>query len=228
MLKNSPHLKKYIDYLGLPNGVFPAIDEIYRAMDGRIWMIDNSSAMRELDSHLIRSAPDFEWIEKRDGVSRWSELTQCIEFHAKMASRCWIPTQFRLLNEPEGMPRKFTVCWGHPDDVLSEREFLLNNLQHVGLESRINPLAKQMRKLSRYLSRDSVILKAKDEYVSVIICTQGIPTDEHGNYDRYVLKEFVDSLAELAALPVKIVFRLTTDDDKVLEFFGSLDTKYDW
>lgn len=100
-------------------------------------------------------------------------------------------------------------------------------LKHVRLESKINPLARHIRKLTKYFSRDADILRKRNEFVAVTICTHGIPTDENGRYDRYVLKEFVDSLADLAAMPVRIIFRLTTDDDKVLEFFGSLDIKYD-
>lgn len=103
MCKSSSTLKTYIDYLGLPGGIFPAINKIYEAMDGRIWMIDNSSAMAKADSHLIKTDPDFQRIEMHAGVSRWAELSQCVEFHAKMASRCWMPTQFRLLNEQEDM-----------------------------------------------------------------------------------------------------------------------------
>jgi hypothetical protein len=86
MYKSSSSLQKYIDYLGLPMGIFPAIDQIYRAMDGRIWLIDNSSHMGEMDSHLIRADPDFGRIEKVDGVCRWAELSQCIDFHTKMVS----------------------------------------------------------------------------------------------------------------------------------------------
>jgi hypothetical protein len=228
MVSKSSNLQNYIDYLSLPRGLFPAIDKVYRAMDGRIWLIDNSYAMNEMDSHVIRSDPDFEQIAKHDGVSRWDELSQCVEFHIKMASRVWIPTQFRLLNECEGVPCKFNVCWGQPDEVKIEREYIMQSLNNVRLEKRVNHLAKHLRKLAKYLDRDSAILRRKNEYVAIIICTHGVPTDENGERGRHVVKEFMDSLAQLAELPVKIIFRLTTDDDKVLEFFGSLDIKFDW
>ena len=68
-------------------------------------------------------------------------------------------------------------------------------------------------------------MREKNEFVSVIICTHGVPTDRNGKYDKEVLKEFVDNLKELAELPVRIIFRLITDDEKVLDYYSSLDKK---
>ena len=102
MSKPNVQLLNYIEYLGLPMGMFRAVNKMYQAMDCRVWIIDNSYAMSETDSHLIRSDPEFRRIEKQDGVSRWAELSQCVEFHTKMASRVWMPTRFLFLNEPEG------------------------------------------------------------------------------------------------------------------------------
>jgi hypothetical protein len=42
---------------------------------------------------LIVFGRSFDVIMKEDGVSRWSELQQCVDFHLKMAARCWIPTK---------------------------------------------------------------------------------------------------------------------------------------
>ena len=120
-----------------------------------------------------------------------------------------------------------TVCWGLPDEVRSEREFIIQSLKHVKLESRINPLAKQIRKLTRHFSKDADILRKKNEFISVMICTHGIPTDEHGKCNQRVLKEFKDSLEELSYLPVRIMIRLATDNDQVLDFYAALDANSD-
>ena len=102
MSQPNVNLQNYVEYLGLPAGIFRAVNKIYQAMNGRIWILDNSYAMGETDSHIIRSASEFQRIEKQNGASRWAELSQCVEFHTKMASRVWMPTQFRFLNEPDG------------------------------------------------------------------------------------------------------------------------------
>ena len=90
------NLRHYFATLGLPLGCVPAILDVYNSMESRIWIVENSLQMMHEDSHLIRSIGNFDKIEKEDGVSRWSELQQCVNFHMKMAARCWIPTKVRL------------------------------------------------------------------------------------------------------------------------------------
>ena len=91
------NLRHYLTTLGLPIGCVPAILEVYNSMESRIWIVENSLQMMYKDSHLLRSVGNFVKIEKEDGVSRWNELQQCVNFHMKMAARCWIPTKAGLL-----------------------------------------------------------------------------------------------------------------------------------
>ena len=120
-------------------------------------------------------------------------------------------------------PKKFSVCRGQPEDATNERQYVIQNMKHVKLESRINPLTKQIRKLIKYFSKDVDVMRKKNEFVSVIICTHGIPTDDQGKSGELVVKEFKESLEELSRMPVRIIFRLTTDNEKVLDFYATLD-----
>ena len=124
-------------------------------------------------------------------------------------------------------PKRFSICWREPDEVIGEREHIIQNMKHVKLESKINPLIKHIRKLTKYFAKDADKLREKNEFVSIIICTHGIPTDESGKCGELVLKEFQESLQELSHMPVRITFRLTTDNEKVLDFYSSLDKKYE-
>jgi hypothetical protein len=45
-------------------------------MDSRIFLIENSKIMGEMDSHVMRASQNCEVISRTDGVSRWSELSQ--------------------------------------------------------------------------------------------------------------------------------------------------------
>jgi hypothetical protein len=181
--------------------------------------------MTTADSHLLKADCNFERIEKTSKVSRWSELSQCVEFHAKMAARCWIPTKFRFVNELEGTPKELGVCWGKPEVVSAERDEVINAIKNAKLDAKINPLARQIREIKRSVSRQADKLKQKDEFVAVIICTHGVPTDERGDTGKAVIKDFVESLMSLAQLPVRIVVRLFTDHYEVVDFFASLDVK---
>lgn len=110
-----------------------------------------------------------------------------------------MPTQFRLVNEAEDMPRKFTVCWNAKstsEEVIKERDAVIHNMKSVKLDQRVNPLARQVRRVEKYLSHEAETLKRNEEFVSVVICTHGIPTDEEGNVGKVVTKDFIDSLGE--------------------------------
>ena len=96
----------------------------YDATDSRLWLIDNSSSMKERDSHLVGGS--VKRIEKTNSATRWQELQECVAFHAKMAARCWMPTKFWLANDPgrEGLEQKFRLCWEGPGDIRAEMEAL--------------------------------------------------------------------------------------------------------
>ena len=180
--------------------------------------------MQKKDSKLIKATANFQRIEQKANVSRWSELSQCIDFHSKMASRCWIPTKYWLVNDPHGkLPKRFGLCWGRQDEVSGELDQVNNVMAELTLDSKVNPLGRQLQKIERYLSKEASRLEDNDEYVGVVVCTQGVPTDERGNKGHDVIKDFVKNLASLSDLPVKIVFRLCTDNDKVVDFYNTLD-----
>ena len=113
-------------------------------------------------------------------------------------------------------PRKYSVCMSNGDEVKAEREYIIDSMNHIQLKERANPLAMQIRKLVKNISKDVHNLTKNNTFVAVTICTHGVPTDGNGSSSRQVKREFLDSLRELGNLPVRIVFRLTTDEEKVI------------
>ena len=193
-------------------------------MDARLWVVENSYAMQKKDAKLLKATANFERIVHKEGVTRWEELSQCIDFHSKMAARCWIPTKFWLVNDPGGnMPKRFGLCWGGPEGVSAELEQVNSVMDTVAVDHKANPLAKQINRIEKYLSKEASRLDECDEFVGVVVCTQGVPTDERGNKGPDVIKDFVRSLVSLSNLPVKIIFRLCTDNDQVVDFYNTLD-----
>ena len=59
--------------------------------------------------------------------------------------------------------------------------------------------------------------------VVVILATDGLPSDIEGYYDDKTKKEFTDALQSLLLLPVWVVVRLCTDEDRIVEFYNDLD-----
>ena len=113
-------------------------------------------------------------------------------------------------------PRNYSVCMSNSDEVKAEREYIIDSMNHIQLEERANPLARQIRKLVKYISKDVHNLTKNNAFVAVTFCTHGVPTDGNGSGSKQVKQEFLDSLRELDNLPVRIVFRLTTDEEKVI------------
>jgi hypothetical protein len=59
--------------------------------------------------------------------------------------------------------------------------------------------------------------------VAVILATDGLPTDENGYGGDEITQEFIKSLRTLEGLPIWLVIRLCTDEDKVTDFYNQLD-----
>jgi hypothetical protein len=76
-----------IHKLSLPSGLHAVIEEMYSAMESRIWIIDNSLDMNVRDCALLLADDDLTTIIKEEGHSRWSEQLQVVDFHMKMAMR---------------------------------------------------------------------------------------------------------------------------------------------
>ena len=84
--------------LNLPSGLLSSVLDAYKSCDSRLWLLDNSSAMKVRDSHVVRGlnktgSGATMIVESMDNVTRWEELYETVTFHAKMAAHCWIPTK---------------------------------------------------------------------------------------------------------------------------------------
>ena len=143
-------------------------------------------------------------------------LQQCIQFHAKMAARCWIPTRFWLVNNPgENLSEKFGLCWGDPKKLPHEREQAKHIMNNIVLNQNCNPLASTLRKIEKYIAPAAQNLVKNKKKMIMVISTQGVPSDEEGRTGADVNKNLQRSLVQLLKLPVKVVIRLCTDDEKV-------------
>lgn len=223
--------------LGLPAPLLPSVLRAYDECDSRLWLLDNSSMMRVRDSHVGRctggspgSGPTSETIrvDRCDNASRWEELQETVAFHARMASRCWIPTKYWLVNEDDRIGpgnHKFALCWGGVDDVPAEMSRIKHVVRHASLSRAACPLANRLHSLSKGIAKESSNLEARRRRVTIVICTQGLPTDKHGATGSAVRRAFQLELAGFGRLPVKIIVRLCTDDEKVRDMYNTIDRK---
>ena len=67
----------------------------------------------------------------------------------------------------------------------------------------------------------------ENKRLTVVICTQGTPTNSKGQTNKAIRQEFEQEIENLSKLPVKIVVRLTTGDDKVVEMYSDTCARFD-
>jgi hypothetical protein len=208
---------KYLKNQGFSTGMIRALHTQKHSFPLRVWILDNSSSMFVRDAHLLRGGG-------HDHVTRWDELRDCITFHADLAARFLLPTRFALLNAPSnGQPQYFSLAQA-PGNLANEQQILHSVLSQV-IPNGPSPLTVQLQILYNYIVSISPELRAKHQTVPIIITTQGVPTNNTGESSVAVVQEFVQCLTALQALPVSLVLRLCTDDEKAMDFYNSLDSK---
>lgn len=231
--RESPNksFRKILKHLRLPEGLLASTVKVYEATDSRLWILDNSYSMRAKDAHLIGGSMDH--LLNVNSVSRWKELGECVAFHAKMAADVWCPTKFWLLNKPEsrydddGAKQKFCVCWSTPSDIPNEMAVVKQSMKGATPTMGYAPMSYHIQKLKRAIDKLSPRLVSEGKHTTIVICTQGIPTDVEGNTGKHVLKEYKETLASFGKMPVKVIFRLCTDDVKVLDMYNNFDNILD-
>jgi hypothetical protein len=196
----------FLDQHGISSGLANILLTAKAARTVKIVVIENSSAMNVRDSHRI--GPHFENI----ACSRWEELNDCIAYHSQIAATFGIPTRFALLNDPKVGPQYFTV--GEKDPVMELKVAQHVMTQHLPYGPAM--ITEELQKLKNYIvSCDSVL--PPQATVTVVLATQGIPTSGG--------QAFVNTLRNLEGLRVWVIIRLCTDDEKVFDFYNTLDAQ---
>jgi len=220
----SPEQRQYLEAQGFPTGMMRALNAQRQCFPVSFWILDNSSSMRFKDAHILRG-------NYRDvrGVTRWEELLDCLAYHADLSARLGLPTRYALLNKPVSqLPQYFSIH--QMGNLPQEQHTLQQILRTTGNAQEIvvagpTPLTTQLRILREHLVTIAPQLRARRQTATVVLATQGLPTNERGETSHLVVQEFVDLLRSLEALPVWIVLRMCTDDDRAFDFYNGLDAQ---
>ena len=104
---------------------------------------------------------------------------------------------------------------------------LKSTMKHATLNQSTCPLADRVHSLAKGIHKEASHLEACGRTVTLVLCTQGLPTDSKGQTGSTVRREFQQELYEVGKLPVKVIIRLTTDDEKVRDMFNVMDSRFD-
>ena len=210
---------------GFTRGLAKTLTDNNASFPLRIWVVDNSGSMRIADGHRIAETSNSNNV-KLVTCSRWSEIQQTVEYHAQMAHLLKAPTVFRLLNDPGRIvgPQQFSIGENGTHTIDNDLAVALRTIKNVS-PGGVTPLAEHVREIrSNILSMDQS-LRQDGTKVVVVLATDGLPTDSHGQCDITTKREFTQALRSLEGLPVWIVVRLCTDEDDVVEYYNNLDAQ---
>ena len=184
---------------GLVNSLFKSLDKNCI----RFFVIDDSGSMERSDGLRVERVPNGSCVKVP--CTRWRELCDAVSFHAELAYEAQAPSEFRFLNR------------GHPieigyadDDRASLREF--QELLRDG-PSRGTPLCHHVREIVRRIVSIEDDLRRTNKKVSLTIFTDGESSDG----------DLAQALKPLERLPCWVVIRLCTNEDRIVQYWNTID-----
>mmetsp|Transcript_24370 Transcript_24370/g.52542 ORF Transcript_24370/g.52542 Transcript_24370/m.52542 type:complete len:415 (-) Transcript_24370:176-1420(-) len=212
---------------GYTRGLSTSLAQTIKRFPLRIWVVDNSGSMQNTDGHRFVETKRTQDI-KVVNCSRWNEIKDCIEYHAQMASALEAPTTFRMLNDPSCGPnsQQFGIAENSLDPrVLQEEVDRAITIMKTAQPGGVTPLIQHIEEIRQSVKELEPQLRADGCRVSIILATDGLPTDESGYGGAAIQQRFLEALRGLEGLPVWVVIRLCTDEEKVVEFYNGLDSQ---
>ncbi len=165
----------------------------------RYFICDDSGSMYINDGEQIKRYPEPNNIR----CSRWSELTTSMTFHAQLAYYCNIPAEFRLMN------RASPIRFEKGQDMTALNAFLK---ECEKAPNGATPLCRHIFEITQEIRSMEAKLLREQQLVHVTIATDGEASDG----------DIYEALRPLTMLPVKILIRLCTSEEKVVNFWNKV------
>lgn len=208
-----------LDALAYPPGLAEQIVVSSEVMPYRFWIVDNSGSMQTADGkRLVRDATG----QLRSvAATRWDELSQVVLQTAEVAAAIGARLDLHLLNRYGPHPQFMTLTAPDTDAdaVPLSRMCTVNEVRqcmHSITPSGRTPLTAAVAQIEARLQPVAARLAAAGQKAVVVLCTDGLPDDP---------TTFLQAVQRLQSLPVWLVVRLCTDDDRVVEYWNALDAK---
>jgi hypothetical protein len=204
--ENDNAIRSYLEEYGWPVGLQSTFIHNLNRVPIRFFICDDSGSMTTADGKTtVRTGPNS---LKQINCARWTELTTALKFHAGLARVANAPTEFRLLN---GAP---PIMIGDGDD-LDNNKFNTLNAIFDHSPGGGTPLCRHIYEVTEQLRHLAPGLRAAGQKAVVMIATDGESSD--GN--------IAEALRPLKDLPVWVVIRLCTDEDKIVDYWNNVDNE---
>lgn len=211
---------------GFSKGMSEVLQKHCNSFPIRIFIVDNSSSMNFVDGQrLVATGTNAGAPVKLESFSctRWEELQETIDYHAEMAALLQAQTIFRFLNKPIiKIPQEFSIGMNGLSSITEDLRIAKDTIQRASPLG-VTPLSEHLKAIQTELEGYAPSLRIEGKRVAVILATDGLPSDARGISGSAELDDFTNALRELEGLPIRLVIRLCTDDEKVVDFYNSLD-----
>jgi len=214
--------------MGYTAGLIESIEKTRDDVALRIWIVDNSGSMLGNDGQKIAQSPVDKTVFKLIPSSRWEELSDTVNQHIKLASIIKAPTSFRLLNDPGARvgPQRFGICErGDDPHIINEEVQIATDITSKVQPQGSTPLTKHIHDIYNEVCANRAYLESTGKYISIVLATDGLPTDIHGEETAAEQANLIASLKQFENLPVWIMIRLCTDDKLVVQFYNDIDAQ---
>jgi len=175
----------------------------------RFMIVDDSGSMMTNDGHLMLQTSSG---KKSVTCSRWKELSEAMKFHAQLSHISDFCTEFRLLN---GAQPIVVGNSGQYDKTLPNESLQMLFALLDGQPAGGTPLCRHIRDVIAQITVMAPQLRANGHRAVVVIATDGESSDG----------DIAAAMRPLQSLPVWVVIRLCTDDDKVVEYWNNIDSQ---
>ncbi len=201
---DASNTRKFLDSHNWPSGLVEAFLLSVEKVPIRFFIIDDSGSMNTNDG-LKMIGKEGGKANKIVSCTRWSELSDTVNFHAHLAEASKCPTEFRMLNGAD------PVMVGLGDDQGDGLNFLTTVMDDSPAGQ--TPLCEHIEDIVNAISSMESDLRANGQRAIVVIATDGEATD--GNVTA--------ALKPLEKLPVLLILRLCTNDDRLVKYWDDVD-----
>jgi len=208
---------------GFTDGLIRSIARSNETFPLRMWVVDNSGSMMTPDGHRIIK-PRKNKLRMLD-CTRWAEIQDTVQYHARIAALLEAPTRFRLLNDTgrvAGCPTEFSVAERGSLNVAEDLNVAIRAIRTAS-PAGCTPLAARVQEIAANVRDMAAGLRENGQRAVVVLATDGLPSNLYGQSSRMEREEFRAALRSLEGLPVWVVIRLCTDDDDVVDYYNDLD-----
>lgn len=228
----SPLVQSFYIIPGLARTLIKNTDDF----PARVWLIDNSASMNSADGHRV--VQNWE-THKVSNISctRWEEVTATLMWHANFSVKMQAPTAVRLMFQAPcdaGQPQQVGIASAVNVNESTELSRLAQLLQQKPSSSSSTdgggggsgPLSHLLEIVQTCLQTPSELL-SNDKSLAILYVTDRLPVDDNGREGDDVTERFLEILNLLQGTSVFVVIRLSTDEQRVVDFYNDLDRRMD-